>query len=62
MGILEATMPKSKETKRVEAHLMPDVYAEIEALAKARQWSVKKMTENIILWYLESIKVKKVKK
>jgi uncharacterized protein YbaP (TraB family) len=59
MSILAAEMPKSKDTKRVEAHLNPDKYAQIEALAKERQWSVKKMTENIILWYLESLKPKK---
>lgn len=62
MSTLVADMPKSKETKRVEAHLMPDKYTELESFAKERQWSVKKMTENIILWYLESMKKSKKSK
>lgn len=58
MARFEADMPKKEETKRVEAHLMPDKYEALKAIAEEKQWSVKKMAENIILWYLDSVKPK----
>lgn len=58
MSILRAKTPKKKVPKdknkiSVQAHLHPDVYKEFNAIAKAKQWSMKKLNENIILEYLE---------
>jgi hypothetical protein len=46
-------MPRKETDKIIQAALTPQEYEELKKLADERQWSVKKMTENIILWYLE---------
>jgi hypothetical protein len=51
-------MPKNPETKRVEAHIPPEWIKEFEALAKEKDWSHKKLAENIIIEYLKARKKK----
>lgn len=52
-------MPKRKEDKRIEAHLPPEDYKQFEAVAKEKQWSNKKLAENIIRDFLKTLKPKK---
>jgi hypothetical protein len=52
-------MPKAPETKRVEAHIPPEWIEQFEALAKEKDWSSKKLAENIIIEHLKSLKKKK---
>lgn len=52
-------MPKRKEDKRIEAHLSPDEYKQFESVAKDKQWSNKKLAENIIRDFLKTLKAKK---
>jgi hypothetical protein len=44
--------------KKVEAHLTKEEYAAFKKVANERQWSDKKLNENIIRWYLEGVKTK----
>lgn len=48
MDYLSGTMPKSKETKRHEVHLMPDVIAELQKLADAANRSLKNYMETVL--------------
>lgn len=41
-------MPKRETDKRIEAHLTPDEHAQFKAIADEKQWSLKKMAENVI--------------
>lgn len=52
-------LPRDKTKKRVEAHLPPEYTAQFEALAKEKDWSDKKLAENIIIEHLKSLKSKK---
>lgn len=54
-----STMPKKEENKRVEAHLNKEEYKQFEAEAKSRQWSLKKLNENVIREFLAAQKKKK---
>lgn len=58
MSYLSA-MPKDPEKKRIEAHLTPDEFAHFEAIAKEKQWSLKKLNENIVREFLKTQKKKK---
>lgn len=49
-------MPKSPLTKRVEAHLMPDIIKALQALADKENRSLKNMIETILI---EHVKKKK---
>lgn len=51
-------MTKREEDKRIEAHLNPEEFAQFSAIAKAKQWSNKKLAENIIREYLKKSKSK----
>lgn len=53
-----STMPKKETDKRVEAHLTPDEYKQFEAIANEKQWSKKKLAENVIREFLKKNKKK----
>jgi len=53
------SMPKRIDDKRVEAHLSPEEFKIFEAIAIEKQWSKKKLAENIIREFLKSNKKKK---
>jgi hypothetical protein len=55
-------MPKRADLKRVEAHLTPDEHLQFVAHAKEKDWSAKKLAENIIRDYLKELKKKPTSK
>ncbi len=56
MGILEAPMPKSDKTKRIEAHLLPEIVEALKTLADKSNRSLKNYVENLLI---EHVKEKK---
>jgi hypothetical protein len=61
MITLAAEMPKDPTKIRIEAHLTPDEFKQFAALAKDKDWSNKKLAENIIKAHLETLKKAKKK-
>lgn len=49
-------MPKSNETKRVEAHLMPDIVEDLKALADKANRSLKNYIETILIQHVKEQK------
>lgn len=47
-------MPKRETDKRIEAHLTPEEYTAFKAIADEKQWSNKKLAENVIREYLKA--------
>lgn len=56
---ISASMPKSPDTKRVEAHLMPDVIEGLKKLADKENRSLKNYIETLLIKHLEESKKKK---
>lgn len=54
-----STMAKRETDKRVEAHLSPEEYKQFESIAMEKQWSKKKLAENVIRDFIKQSKVKK---
>lgn len=51
-------MPKSPDTKRVEAHLLPDVILSLKKLADAQNRSLKNYIETILINHVKEQKKK----
>jgi hypothetical protein len=52
-------MAKKENDTRIEAHLSPEDIKKFDAVAKEKDWSRKKLAENIIKDFLKMQKVKK---
>lgn len=51
-------MPKSKDTKRIEAHLMPGVIDALKKLADKQNRSLKNYIETVLIKHVEEQKKK----
>jgi hypothetical protein len=51
-------MPKRENDIRIEAHLSPEEYKVFEKIMQDKDWSKKKLAENIIKEYLVNYKKK----
>jgi hypothetical protein len=49
-------MPKRVEDKRIEAHLSPEQFEQFKKIAQEKQWSNKKLAENVIRDFLTAQK------
>jgi hypothetical protein len=49
-------MPKRDNDKRIEAHLSPEEFKAFESIANEKQWSKKRLAENIIREFLKTKK------
>jgi hypothetical protein len=58
MSTLVAEMPKSDKTKRIEAHLLPEIVEQLQKLAKSANRSLKNYIETLLI---EHVKDKKNK-
>jgi hypothetical protein len=52
-------VPKREDDIRVEAHLSPEDYKVFEKIMHEKDWSKKKLAENIIKEYIANYKKKK---
>jgi hypothetical protein len=52
-------MPKDPDKKRVQADLTQEEFSHFATLANDKQWSLKKLTENVIRDFLKTNKKKK---
>lgn len=58
MVYISGFMPKSKDTKRVEAHLLPEVVEKLKALADKQNRSLKNYIETILINHIKEQKKK----
>lgn len=59
--MLKAEMAKREEDIRVEAHLSPKEFLDYQKIMQEKDWSKKKLAENIIKEYIANWKKKKLR-
>lgn len=58
MNYISGSMPKAPETKRVEAHLMPDIIEALRKLADKENRSLKNYIETVLINHIKEQKKK----
>lgn len=58
MAYIRGKMPPSKDKKRFEVHLMPEIVKEFEKLSQKENRSIKNLMETILIKYAEEQKKK----
>lgn len=58
MDYLDGLMPKSATTKRIEAHLLPEIVDKLKALADKQNRSLKNYIETVLIEHVKEQKKK----
>ncbi len=49
-------MPKDSKKITVQAHLLPEEYAEFKSVGDKKDWPMLRLNKNLIQWYLRNLK------